>query len=213
MEIRIGDLRKLIREALKKSDVESVARALENEAGKLNGRVVASPDYSGKLFNLFVKHVTGDVDQIEHALVTAATKLGWELLSRSDKRGIVWWFEPSAESKGAVPASKMPKSLWHVTPRQNVESILRTGFEPRVRTAPGTTRKYSPRIYLATDERGARATINREEDWALLKIDTTKLPKGTKFYVDQEFGHRPDGTPMAVYTTTPIPPVAIQEVG
>lgn len=212
MEIRIGELRRLIREALKKTDVELVARALENEAGKFGGRVAANPDFSGKLFNLFVKHVTGDVGQIEDVLTAKAAQLGWELLSRSDKRGTVWWFEPTSTTKGHVSGSKLPKVFWHVTPRKNVESIMQTGFEPRVRTAPGTTRKYSPRVYLATDERGARATINREEDWALLRIDFSKLPKGTKFYVDQEFGHRPDGTPMAVYTTTPIPPSAIEIV-
>lgn len=212
MRIKVSELKSLIREALKKTDVENVARALENAAGKIGGRVQVSPDYSGKLFNIFVKHMTGDVDQIEAALNDAAQRVGWSLLSRSDKRGVVWWFEPSAETKGPVSRKKLPQILWHVTPRQNVESIMKTGFEPRQRTAPGTTRKYVGRIYLATDEKGARATINREEDWALLRIDTSRLPKEMKFYVDQEFGHRADGTPMAVYTTDPIPPAAISVV-
>ncbi len=209
MFIRLGDLRSVIQEALKKSDVENVARTLENAAGKIGGRVQVSPDYSGKLFNIFVKHVTGDPEQVEAALLDAAQKVGWSLLSRSEKRGIVWWFEPSAETKGPVPRGKLPPRLWHVTPRENVDSILAKGFEPRQRTAPGTTRKYVGRIYLATDARGARATINREEDWALLQIDTSLLPKGMKFYVDQEFGHRGDGVPMAVYTQDPIPSSAI----
>jgi hypothetical protein len=212
MWLKVGDLRALIREALKKTDVENVARSLENAAGKIGGRVQVSPDYSGKLFNIFAKYVTGDPEQVEAAMLDAAQKVGWSLLSRSEKRGLVWWFEPTAEVKGPVPRAKMPHLLWHVTPRANVEGILEKGFEPRQRTAPGTTRKYVGRIYLATDIKGAKATINRDEDWALLQIDTSRLPKSMKFYVDQEFGHRADGTPMAVYTQDPIPSVAVSVV-
>lgn len=210
MRIRLGDLRKVVSEALKKSDAERLANSLELAAGKMGARVRAEGDFSGKMLNVFARLVMGDADQVEQALVDAAAKEGWLLLSRSERRGTVWWFEPGPELKGPLSGSKVPMVLWHVTPRANVDSILKTGFELRTRATPGgSTRRYSPRIYLATDPKGAQATINHEADWVLLKVDRSKLPKGQKFYVDQEFGMRKDGTPVAVYTLDPIPPSAV----
>lgn len=207
MQFRLYDLRKLIAEALKRSDADRVAQSLVNAAGKVNGRVSASVDDSAKMLNVFIRHLTGDPDAIEAALIDAADAVGWLLLSKNDRRGLVWWFEPKPETKGNV--KKLPSVLWHVTPAANVEGIVRDGLVPRKRQFSGTSRRYTPRIYLATDVAGARATINREEDWVILKIDVASLPKGQKFYVDQEFGFKKDGTPMAVYTLDPIPASAI----
>lgn len=210
MRIRLGDLRKVVSEALKKSDAQQVANAIEMAAGKLGARVRAEGDFTGKMLNVFARLVMGDADDIEPALIDAADKYGWILLSRSERRGTVWWFEPSPQLKGAVPNAKIPMTLYHITPKPNVESILATGFEPRQRSTPGgTSRRYAPRVYLATDPKGATGTVNHEAEWVLLKVDRGKLPKGQKFYVDQEFGHRPDGTPTAVYTLDPIPASAV----
>lgn len=202
-------LRSFIQEALKRSDAQAVVSALENAAGRIGSKVSATVDESGKMLNIFVKLISGDPESTEEALTSAANQSGWSLLTRSEKRGLVWWFEPSSETKGSINRKLIPAELWHATPTQNVDSILAQGMLPRQRTAIGTTRKYSPRIYLAADPKGARATINDQADWSMLRIDVAKLPKSFKFYVDQEFGHRADGRPIAVYVLEAIPASAI----
>lgn len=209
MRIRLGDLRRALQEALKKSDAEHLANSLELAAGKAGARVRAEADASSKMLNVFARLVMGEPDQVEQVLIDAAAQLGWSLLSRSERRGTVWWFEPAPETKGPVPASKLPAVLWHITPEANVAGILERGFEPRQRGVPGTSRRYAPRIYLGTDAAGIRGFAKGGDDWTLLRVDRSKLPKGQKFYVDQEFGHRKDGTPVAVYTLDPIPPEAV----
>lgn len=212
---RLGHVRTLIREALKKGDAERVAAALQNAVGKQNLGVSASADTMHQMQNIFVRRIHGDEKLIQDTLVATAEKLGWTLLSKSDRgRGVVWWFEPKAETKGPVPTSKLPPVMWHTTIAKNVPSILETGLTPRTR-AEGyaeTLRQYAPRVYLGTSEAGAKATVNRPGDWRMLKIDASKLPKNLKFYVDQEFGYRKDGMPIAVYTMDAIPPSAIEIV-
>lgn len=212
VKLRLGTLRHILSEALKKSDAARAATHLENAAGKINSRVSASVDLNGQLINVFVKLVSGEPDVTEAALVAAANDMGWSLLSRSERRGTVWWFEPSHLLKGAVSSNRLPQYLFHTTPSANVEKILEKGLELRSRSAVGTTRRYSPRVYFATEPNGAKATAKSGEDWAMLRVDRDKLPRSQKFYVDQEFGHRPDGTPVAVYTLEPIDPEAISIV-
>ena len=209
MRIRLGDLRQVVNEAVKKSDADRVANALEMAAGKIGARVRAEADTSSKMFNVFARLVMGDAEHVEQALNDEAAKHGWSLLSRSERRGTVWWFEPAPETKGPVTGAKLPALLWHITPEANVAGILENGFEPRQRGVPGTSRRYAPRIYLGTSAEGIRGFAKGGEDWVLLKIDRSKLPKGQKFYVDQEFGHRKDGTPIAVFTMDPIPASAV----
>jgi len=208
--LTLNELRVVIHEALKKSDVEKLTSALEFAAGRMGSRVRADADTSKKMVNVFAKLVSGDAEQVEQVLVDEAEKLGWSLLSRSERNGTTWWFEPKPETKGST--KKLPQFLWHMTPAENAESILSTGFEPRQRTAPGTQRRYSPRIYFASDPGGAKATVKNADGWVMLKVDRTKLPKNTKFYVDQEFGHKSDGSPTAVFTLDPITPSAISVV-
>lgn len=191
---------------------DDVAGALERAAGKVGARVSATVDTSGRMFNVFAKLLTGDETLVASALVASAAQHGWVLLSKNDRRGITWWFEPNSKIKGAVSPSKLPRVLYHVTTVDRIDNVLTSGLTPRSREFVGTTRTYAPRVYLATDVGAAKATFNRPGDWALLTIDRGKLTKGTKFYVDQEFGHRSDGTPLAVYTLQPIPALAISVV-
>lgn len=209
MKIFVGTLRSIISEALKKSDAEAAAQALQSAAAKMNFMVRAEVDNSSKLLNVFVRLVSGDENDVEATLVREAEKIGWSLLSRSDRRGIVWWFEPGPETKGALGKSKLPEFLWHVTPKENVDSILSNGFEPRQRSVPGTSRRYAPRVYFGTDPTKLKGFAKSADDWVLLRIDRTKLPKGQRFFVDQEFGFRKDGMPAAVFTLDPVPASAV----
>lgn len=209
MKIRICELRELIGEALKKSDAEIAATSLQAAAAKMNFKVRAEVDTSSKLLNIFVRLISGDEIAVEETLVDEAERIGWSLLSRSDRRGIVWWFEPEPETKGSLGKGKLPDVLWHVTPKENVENILANGFEPRRRAVPGTSRRYAPRVYFGTDPSKLKGFAKSSDDWVLLKIDRVRLPKTQKFFVDQEFGFRKDGIPSAVFTLDPVPPNVI----
>lgn len=209
MQARLGDLRGALVEALKKRDADRVAATLRSAAEGAGTSVTTSVDDSGSMLNVFVRVVSGDPDAVEATLGPIAAQEGWTLLSRSDKRGTVLWYEPSAAIKGPVLRAKLPAVLYHVTPAANVEAVLRTGLHPRERQHAGSTRRYSPRVYLASDIGGAQATVNRPGDWRVLRVDVGQVPKDVEFYVDQEFGFRRDGTPVAVYVTGVIPSQAI----
>jgi hypothetical protein len=208
MKIKMKNLRRVITEALKKNDVEKLASSLEIAGNKL-GNVSVNIDDNSKVFNVFVKHHFGDENEIERALVDVANKSGWSLLSKSDRRGLTWWFEPDADVKGSIRRQRIPSVLYHGTASKNIDDILEQGLVPKLSQRDNTTRKYSPRIYLSASPKGANTT-SVEGGWTVLKINTEKLPKDIKFYVDQEFGFSKDGKPKAVYTTQPIPTDAIE---
>lgn len=212
MRATLGEVRQLVAEALKRADAERVAQAIQTAAGKAGVKVHVTVDTYGQLFNVFATLVSGDPAAAEEIMSARADQEGWSLLSKNDRgRGLVFWFEPKAETKGPLSASKLPVVLWHTTLASNVNDILKKGLEPRTRAAgySQTSRRYAPRVYFGTSENGAKATVNRPGDWKMLRVDRAKLPKQTKFYVDQEFGFRKDGMPVAVYTLDPVPAEAI----
>ena len=103
--------------------------------------------------------------------------------------------------------------LFHVTPTQNVQSILQQGLEPRGPTRPDMHR-YPPRIHFARsmeaairmkgmfEKYDAKNGIHR--DYSILQVDPAAVdPK----YLDPEF-HR-DG----IYTTKHVPASAIHLLG
>ncbi len=109
-------------------------------------------------------------------------------------------------------------TLFHAAPLSRVQSILENGLEPR---SENSQDKYPDRIYLTTSESASvrisfqlrKALIHNKvkkstwkESYAILKIDTSKLPNDFVFYVDGYF-------PQGVYTDKPIPPNAISVVG
>lgn len=203
LTLPLGTLRRLIQEAIKQSDVNAFVKALENVAFRNNASVKGSIDTSGSMFNVFIKHVSGDEDSLEQEMTRVADEFGWVLLSKSTKRGTVWWFEPKPETKGSIPKNKVPSTLYHVTSSEFVESIMKNGLIPRSRSVKDTSRKYEPRVYLATNPKDAMAAVRTADDSVLLAIDVSNLK--SRFFLDQEFGFRKDKTPVAVYTLDPIP--------
>lgn len=210
MKVSIEGLRFTLREALKKHDADRVAASLEAAAKRIGSMVFATVDASQGMLNVFVKYVNGNEQEAELALTAAADEMGWSLLSKNaGSRGVVWWFEPKPITKGPVKASRLPALLYHATLDANVQNILENGLTPRVRQF-GTARRYSPRIYLSTSEGGAKAITTGDHSWQTLIVDVRLLARGTKFYVDQEFGYNKNGNPIAVYTLDPIPAAAIK---
>lgn len=110
-----------------------------------------------------------------------------------------------------------PRFVYHATPSSNVPSIMTKGLVPR---ADNLQDRYDPAIYVTGSEGDARRIASQlrkaiifnkaqkrtwKEDYAILKIDTTKIPNH-KFYVDGYFSG-------GGYTKDAIPPEAIEQVG
>lgn len=125
------------------------------------------------------------------------------------------------------PMKEMPFYLYHVTDTKNVESIRREGLKPRQMMSKN--RNYPGRVYLFSDTSLMRDMIQmsidahdaiarigssfykpltKTPDISIIKVNTNKLRRGTKFFIDPEF----DGNPGAVYTYTHIPPEAIASI-
>jgi hypothetical protein len=116
---------------------------------------------------------------------------------------------------------EVPKYIYHVTPFYNLENIRKKGLIKR----EGSDRKYFERIYFTTDKKSAfeimlalklrdtdemdiytqENVLNGTESFSVIKIDTSKLIKGTKFYIDQHFGKGNKG----IWTNSNIPKEAI----
>ena len=132
------------------------------------------------------------------------------------------------EPNYGIPVTKVPKTIYHAAPTVKLKKIMKGGLKPM----SGNRRvKYPPRIFfgmdkvqvlhlsaqLSMDSHGASALMatfmamtaqgpmGKPKDYAILKIDTKKLKKGTKFYKDTDF-------PTGIYTYTHIPAAAISVV-
>lgn len=77
LTLPLGTLRRLIQEAIKQSDVNAFVKALENVAFRNNASVKGSIDTSGSMFNVFIKHVSGDEDSLEQEMTRVADEFGW----------------------------------------------------------------------------------------------------------------------------------------
>jgi hypothetical protein len=104
----------------------------------------------------------------------------------------------------------LPDVLFHVTARENVDSILEHGLEPRTPSRPELHR-YPSRIHFATSIEAANKMREyfekydlqngTEHDYVVLKVKTSSV---SPIYVDPEF--RRGG----VYTTKPVASSAIK---
>lgn len=115
---------------------------------------------------------------------------------------------------------QLPRFIYHVTPFYNIEGIKKKGLIP----IEGRDRNlYPSRIYFTVDKKSAMDVllplklryeseedimynnVSSLEDYVMLKIDTSKLNKGIKFFVDQHFGKEDKG----IWTYSNIPKEAI----
>lgn len=213
----VGNLRRLLAEAIKKADAQDMAAALENAVAIAGvGSVKANVDAAakGKMLNVFVKLAMGAPEDIAPLLVTRAEQHGWSLLSMSKKRN-TWWFEPGVAIKPSIPLKRLPRELYHATTMEAAGSIEEQGLTPRTRTVSGTNRTYEPRVYLATSESFSKRFYAGHmkstglDELALVIVDVTALPRKMKFFADHEFGMK-GNVPSAVYTMSAIPASAIR---
>lgn len=104
--------------------------------------------------------------------------------------------------------------VYHVTDRENLESILKQGLTPRSQSEGF---RYPDRVYvwIAEDHAIQSAwgeSYTETDDTVLLVIDPARLKRETTFHWDPAFGSQPGARDAAYYTHSPIPPNAIIEV-
>jgi len=106
--------------------------------------------------------------------------------------------------------------LYHATPRQYVDKIKKIGLTPKTKNKKAI---HPDRVYFSKTIELAQNLIpqlaqfsepdykTNQADYAVLKIDSKKLPPDTKFYDD------PDMSGGAVYILGNVPPNAIVSIG
>lgn len=122
------------------------------------------------------------------------------------------YFEITFEAKyDEEIVENIPEYVYHVTPSQNVEKILKFGLVPKSRSKAS----YHPeRVYLLTKIGLGTARDLAEMfaqktgilNWSLLKIDTSLIPGDyIRLYKDPNFS-------KGSYTLNNIPPQAIEKI-
>lgn len=104
--------------------------------------------------------------------------------------------------------------LYHAAPKEYRDSIMRQGILPKTGGSTFLNRTYSKRVYLATRIEAAwdfTMSVNARRgrdaiEYEIFHVDSSKLPKGTKFFVDSYFDH------YGVWTPSKIPASAIVHV-
>ncbi len=139
----------------------------------------------------FVKFVNENVKKIHNA--------GWHLTTLSQRSRSTWQigFEK-------ILTKRVAKGIfWHLTPIQNVFSVLEHGLIPR--QSRFSINYPQPRIYLIRNKIDAEKMIKsfavretKPMEYALLRVDLTKAT-GIKLHIDPELKD------VAVYTTQSIP--------
>lgn len=117
-----------------------------------------------------------------------------------------------------VEIKKIPPFLFHATPSNKVDKILKIGLSPKTQSALA----YHPeRIYLTSTIQGAEGllqhmgSVKEIDEWSILQINPKKIPnlRGVsyfKLYKDPSFERQ--GRHFGMYTLNNIPPSAMKVV-
>ncbi len=169
--------------------------------------------------SFYIKTFNTNINTLLNGIIKDANNLGWfpsfmeteEYTGKWDKTyfkegEIKLRFEAKFDEE---IIEKIPKILYHITPTQNVDKILKIGLVPKSRSK----RSYHPeRVYLGKDEKNTiklapkfyqDTGINK---WVLLKINTDSIPANyLRLYYDPNFKY-------GYYTLNNMPPQAIEKV-
>lgn len=108
-----------------------------------------------------------------------------------------------------VSDSRIPDELYHVTPTKLWDKIQRNGLVPKSQSKRSN---HPDRVYLAKSEKDVRALAGMmnlttiENNYVILKVDTSIIPNYFKIYKDPNFKN-------GYYTVNSIPPFAITKIG
>ena len=150
-----------------------------------------------------------EIEKIKRFFNTCGWPLAEEYESSTNKPLTVLTFEKRRQ-EDEIP---VPKFLYHLTPENKVNKILKNGLVPK---AQNKLSMHPERIYLFLRKDltlnyrayadsfwlAAHKTTSRKDKYALLKIDTLKCRAGFKLYGDPNMV-------MGVWTFDNIPPEAI----
>jgi len=113
----------------------------------------------------------------------------------------------SFEAKYDIFIERIPEVLYHLTPTQNVEKILKNGLVPKSRSK----KSYHPdRIYLVKNVEDLTPLFmdfyekTRINKWTILKINTEIISDYLQIYKDPNFKEK------GYYTLNTIHPIAIK---
>jgi hypothetical protein len=162
---------------------------------------------------------------------------GWSVLSANHRAPPARKLRYNLEKNYGNRISETGEVLYHVTRSHDVKKILRQGLIPHQASHETEEdkqndidsgeqlqqgRQYSPRVYVTPSleladelsfsfqDDGPDANASDYEDYTFLRIDTSKLLPGTKFYEDSEFAtSRYKGQSFWTYSRIPAAALSV----
>lgn len=163
---------------------------------------------------------------------------GWSVLTSSHKFDWNPTLRFTLEKNYGTRVDDIPNVLYHTTPVENVEKILKKGLVPKQASHKSDQhkfedeeaeieqgRQYKPRVYLTPSKQlASELSYSFQGDayadammghgsyfdsYILLKIDTAQLLPGTKLFVDDEFRTNERFAGQSFWTYSRIPARAI----
>ena len=169
--------------------------------------------------SFYIKTFSTDINTLLNGVIKDANNLGWFPSFMETEEYTGKWDEKyfkEGEIKLRFEAKfneeiveKIPEILYHITPTQNSDKILKIGLVPKSRSKAS----YHPdRVYLSKDlkdiENLGEMFYQKTgvKDWSVLKIETDFVPGDyLKLYTDPNYT-------QGYYTLNNIPPQAIEKI-
>jgi len=169
--------------------------------------------------SFYIKTFSTDIDTLNNGIIKDANNLGWfpsyieteEYTGKWDEKyfkegEIKLRFEAKFDEE---IVENIPDTLYHITPTQNADKILKIGLVPKSRSKAS----YHPdRVYLSNDlddiENLGEMFYQKTgiNDWTILKIKTDMVPGNyLKLYTDPNYK-------QGYYTLNNIPSQAIEKI-
>lgn len=205
MKISISDLRLILEEIAPSKDVTAHLDTLispGSKQGKYSRDDQVQVIAVVKSWNM--RSIRSFVDQVDSRL----KPLGWfvaefpQRLPNPEYRTLPATITLRLQPETGIEATDLPNIIYHVTTTDSAALIKQSGLMPK---QSSEAVRYAPRVYVATSK---KAVVEAAEDQVTrfikagsLSIVTMKRPDGIKFFLDPEFGSKPD----FVYSTEGIP--------
>jgi hypothetical protein len=169
--------------------------------------------------SFYIKTFSTDIDTLNNGIIKDANNLGWfpsyieteEYTGKWDEKyfkegEIKLRFEAKFDEE---IVENIPDTLYHITPTQNADKILKIGLVPKSRSKASY---HSDRVYLSNDlddiENLGEMFYQKTgiNDWTILKIKTDMVPGNyLKLYTDPNYK-------QGYYTLNNIPSQAIEKI-
>jgi hypothetical protein len=170
--------------------------------------------------SFYIKTFHTDINTLQQGIIKDADVLGWfpsyiETDDYSGKWNLLSFDEGEIKIRFEAKfddqvVENIPSILYHITPTQNADKILKIGLIPRSRSKAS----YHPdRVYLAKSLEDAEflGSLFRQKtgikNWTIIKIITDKIPGDyLKLYTDPNFKDK------GYYTLNNIPAPSLEKI-